>query len=75
MNPKLQLFRQYFQVQKADHRYHIIKCIVQHNGIVDTIDLFTTNATECINSLLKSWRKKMLDSYNFAVSYENVTEN
>ena len=75
MNPKLQLFCQYFQLQKADHRYHIIKCIVQHTGIVDTIDIFTTNATESIESLLKSWGKKMQDPYNFAASYENITEN
>ena len=52
-----------------------MKCIVQHTGIVDTIDLFTTNATESINSLLKSWGKKMQDPYNFAASYENITEN
>ena len=76
VNPKLQSFCQYFQVHKADQfRYHIIKCVVQHTGIVDTIDLFTTNATECINSLLKSWEKKKQDPYNFAVSYENIIEN
>ena len=62
VNPKLQSFCQYFQVHKADQfRYHIIKCVVQHTGIVDTIDLFTTNATECVNSLLKSWKKKKED--------------
>ena len=75
MNPKLEFFCQYFQVQKAYHQYHIIKCIVQHTGIVDTIDIFTTNATESIESLLKSWGKKMQDPYNFAASYENITEN
>ena len=49
VNPKLQSFYQYFQVHKEDQfRYHIIKCVVQHTGIVSTIDLFTTNATECI---------------------------
>ena len=63
-------------MHKADQfRYHIIKCFVQHIGIVDTIDLFTTNATECINSLLKSWEKKKQDPYNFAISYENIIEN
>ena len=67
---------QYFQVHKADQfQYHIIKCVVQHSGIVDTRDLFTTNATECINSLLKSWKKKKQDPYNFAVSYENIIGN
>ena len=76
VNPKLQSFCQYFQVHKADQfRYHIIKCVVQHTGIVDTIDLLTTNTTECINSLLKSWEKKKQDPYNFAVSYENIIEN
>ena len=49
VNPKLQSFYQNFQVHKADQfRYHIIKCVVQHTGIANTIDLFTTNATECI---------------------------
>ena len=63
-------------MHKTDQfRYHIIKCVVQHTGIVDTIDLCTTNATECINSLLKSWEKKKQDPYNFAVSYVNITEN
>ena len=59
VNPKFQSFCQYFQAHKADQfRYHIIKCVVQHTGIVDTIDLFTTNAAEYVNSLLKSWGKK-----------------
>ena len=76
VNPKLQSFCQYFQLHKADQsRYHIIRCVVQHTGIVDTIDLCTTSATECINSLLKSWEKKKQNPYNFAVSYENITEN
>ena len=40
VNPKLQLFCQYFQVHEADQfRYHLIKRVVQHTGIVDTIDL------------------------------------
>ena len=54
VNPKLQSFCQYFHEHKAGQfPYHIIKCVVQHTGIVDTIDLFTTNATECVNSQLK----------------------
>ena len=61
VNPRLQSFCQYFQVHKADQfRYHIIKCVVQHTGIVDTIDLFTTNATECINSLKEEARSLQL---------------
>ena len=76
VNPKLQSFCQYFQVHKADQfRYHRIKCVMQHTGIVDTMDLFTSNAIECVNSLLKSWEKKKEDPYNFAVSYENIIEN
>ena len=43
--------------------------------MVNTIDLFTTNAAECINSLLKSWERRIQDPYNFAVSYENIIEN
>ena len=59
---KVQSFCQYFQVHKADQfRYHIIKCFVQHTGIDDTIDLFSTNATERVNSLLKSWGKRKPD--------------
>ena len=55
VKPELQSFCQYFQVHKIDQfQYHIMKCVVQHTGVVDTIDLFTTNATECIGSLLKS---------------------
>ena len=55
-NPKLQNFLQYFQVHKADiFRYHLIKGIVDHSGIVDIQDLFTTNSTESINPVLKSW--------------------
>ena len=55
VNSKLQSFCQYFQAHKADQfRYHIIKCVLQHTGIVDAIDLFTTDATEYVNSLLKS---------------------
>ena len=43
VNPKLQSFCQYFQVHKAEQfRYHIIKCVVQHTGIVGTIDVLTT---------------------------------
>ena len=73
---KVQSFCQYFQVHKADQfRYHRIKCVMQHTGIVDTMDLFTSNAIECVNSLLKSWEKKKEDPYNFAVSYENIIEN
>ena len=54
--PKLQNFLQYFQVHKADiFRYHLIKGIVDHSGIVDIQDLFTTNSTESINPVLKSW--------------------
>ena len=48
---------------------------MQHTGIVDTIDLFTINATERVNSLLKSWGKKKQDPYNFAVSYKNIIES
>ena len=40
--------------------------------VVETIDLFSTNAAECINNVLKSWEKKKQDLYNFAVSYENI---
>ena len=73
MNPKLQSFRQYFKVHKADQfRYHIV---LQHTGIVDKVYLFTTNVAECINSLLKSWEKKKQDPYIFALSYENTIEN
>ena len=68
VNPKLQSFCQYFKVHKADQfRYHVIKYVVQHTGIVDKIYLFTTNVAECINSLLKSWEKKKQDPYIFAV--------
>ena len=75
LNPKLQSFCQYLQVHEVDQfRFHIIKYVLQHNGIVVTIDLFTTNAAECINSQLKSWEKKKQDPYNFAVSYENIIE-
>ena len=60
---KVQSFCQYFQVHKADQfPYHITKCVVQHTGIVDTIDLFTINATERVNSLLKSWGKEKAKS-------------
>ena len=52
-----------------------MKCVVQHTGVVDTMDLFTTHATECIGSLLKSQEKKKQDPYNFAVSYKNITDN
>ena len=59
VNPKLQSFCQYLPVHKADQfRYHIIKCVVQRTGIVDTTDLLITNATEYIKSLLESWGKK-----------------
>ena len=76
VNPKLQSFCQYFKVHKADQfRYHIIKYVVQHTGIVDKIYLFTTNVAECINSLLKSWEKKKQDPYIFAVLYEYIIEN
>ena len=76
VNPKLQSFCQYFKVHKTDQfRYHIIKYVVQHTGIVDKIYLFTTNVAECINSLLKSREKKKQDLYIFAVSYENIIEN
>ena len=56
-------------------RFHRIKYVLQHNGIVVTIDLFTTNAAECINSQLESWEKKKQGPYNFAVSYENIIEH
>ena len=46
-NPKLQKFSQYVQVHKADIlRHHLIKGVVDHSGIVDIQDLFTTNSTE-----------------------------
>ena len=48
---------------------------MQHTVIVDAIDLFTTNAAEYINSLLKSWEKRKQVPYNFSVSYENIIEN
>ena len=36
VNPKLQSFCQYFKVHKPDQFwYHVIKCVVQHTGIVD----------------------------------------
>ena len=61
------------QVDEVDQfRFHIIKCVLQHNGIVVRVDLFTTNAAECINSQLKSWEKKKKDPYNFAASYEYI---
>ena len=76
VNPELQSFRQYFKVHKADQfRHHVIKCVVQHTGIIDKIYLFTTNVAECINNLLKTWEKKKQDPYIFAVSYENMIEN
>ena len=76
VNPKFRSFCQYFKVHKADQfRYHVIKYIVQHTGIVDKIYLFTTNVAECINSLLKSWEKKKQDPYIFSVSYENIIES
>ena len=62
INPKLQSFCQYLLVHKADQfQNQIIKCVVQHIRIVDTIDLFITNGTECIKSLLKPWEKKKQD--------------
>ena len=49
-NPKLQKFLQYFKVHKTDiFRYHLIKGVVDHCGIADIQDLFTTNSTESIN--------------------------
>ena len=72
LNPKLQSICQYLQVHEVDQfRFHIIKYVLQHNGIVVTIDLFTTNAAECMNSLNNREKKKQ-DPYNFAVSYGNI---
>ena len=49
VNKKLQSICQYLQVHEVDQfGYLIIKYVLQHIGIVITIDLFTTNAAECI---------------------------
>ena len=75
-NPKLQKFSQYFQVHKADIlRHHLIKGVVDHSGIVDIQDLFTTNSTESINSVLKSWENSKNDPYSFTNSYEKLLDN
>ena len=75
-NPKFQKFSQYFQVHKADiFRYHLIKGVVGHSGIVDIQDLFTTNSTESINSVLKSWENSKNDPYSFTNSYEKLLDN
>ena len=63
-------------MHKADQfQYHVIKCVVQHTGIVDKIYLFTANVAECINCLLKWWEKKKKDPNIFDVSYVNIIEN
>ena len=41
MNPKFLSHCRYFQVHKAGQfQYDIIKCVLQHTGIVDAINLF-----------------------------------
>ena len=72
-NLKSQKFSQYFQVHKADiFRYHLIKGVVGHSGIVDIQDLFTT---ESINSVLKSWENSKNKPYSFTNSYERLLDN
>ena len=75
-NPKLQKFSQYFQVYKADiFWYHLIKGAVDHSEIVDIQDLFKTNSTESINSVLKSWENSKNDPYSFIYNYEKLLDN
>ena len=37
--------------------------------------MFTTNSTESINSVLKSWENSKNDSYSFTNSYEKLLDN
>ena len=75
-NPELQIFPQYFQVHKADiFRYHLIQGVVDHSGLVDIQDLFTTNSTESINLVLNSWVNSKNDPDSFTNSYEKLLNN
>ena len=69
----LKEFAGYFEKFKAMNlKYHIIKGVVEKSGIVDVLgdgELYTTNAKECVNNVIKMWSPKKLDPYNFCIEY------
>ena len=56
-----------------EFKYHLIKGVVEKLGIVDVkedAELYTTNATECVNDVIKMWSPPgKLDPYQFSIEY------